>query len=278
MSRDYYGTLAEAFDSAAQDYDRLYGSNRVMAWMRAQSLALLRSVFPTGGQLLEVGCGTGEEALALAAAGYRIVATDISPAMIRTAQAKPQPEGASSVAWRVLPAGQLHKLAQEHGAASFDGAYASFGALNCEPDLGPVAQALADLLRPGAPLVCSLMNRWCLWEIAWGLLHLRPREAFRRGGGWKVAGLASPTGSLSVPVRYYGPRDFVRAFKPQFSLQRMIALPVILPPPYQTSLVERHPRLFALLEVVECRVRGSFPFYYLGDHFVVVLIRRSATG
>ena len=271
---EHYAHLSRAFDSAAADYDALYQRNRIMAWMRTESLTTLQSSFRPGSLLLEVGCGTGEEALALANLGYRIVATDISPAMVHTARAKAQAAGVEGVSWRVLAAGQLPELAHDYQAGSFDGAYSSFGGLNCEPRLAPVVEALSCLLRPGALFVCSVMNRWCLWEVTWGLVHLRPREAFRRlARGWTQAGLAAPEGRLSVPTRYYSPRTFVRAFAPHFQLQSVRGLPALLPPPYLDHLPERYPALFARLKALDDRLRNRFPFHSLGDHFLVTLVR-----
>jgi ubiquinone/menaquinone biosynthesis C-methylase UbiE len=275
VSRTYYRQVAEAFDEAAQNYDALYQGNRVMAWMRQESLAALQEAFPPGSHLLEIGCGTGDEALTLARLGYSIVATDISPAMIETCRHKAEAQGSQGIDWRVVPAGQAGTLLAGYEPAAFDGAYASFGALNCEPELEPVAATLARLLRSGARLVCSIMGRWCAWEIAWGLVHLRPRQAFRRlGQDWIGAGLASPGGTLSVPVRYYTPGAFARAFKPHFRVHLARALPVFLPPPYLDHLLERHPALLARLAGLERRWRDRFPFYLLGDHFLLVMERR----
>jgi hypothetical protein len=174
----------------------------------------------------------------------------------------------------VLPASQLADLLGDHAPSSFDGAYASFGALNCEPNLAPAFAALAALLRPGAALVCSPMNRWCAWEIGWGLLHLRPRQAFRRlRRGWLAAGLASPEGRLAVPTRYYSPGSFARHLAPAFRVRQVRGLPVLLPPPYLARLFERHPALFARLERIERRCRDRFPCRSLGDHFLMVLER-----
>jgi len=269
----HYAQVAQAFDQAARDYDALYQANPLMAWLRQESLATLQAVFPPGSQLLEIGCGTGDEALALGRAGYHIVATDISPAMIQAARAKAGLD-TGDVTWRALPAGQLADLLADYACGSFDGAYASFGALNCEPDLAQTITALAKLLRPGAALVCSAMNRWCAWEIGWGLLHLRPRQAFRRlGGDWLAAGLASPDGRLTVPTRYYTPRGFARRAAPHLRVRQVRGLPVLLPPPYLAHLLERRPSLFARLERSERRCRDCFPFHSLGDHFLLVLER-----
>ncbi|MGD9048285.1 MAG: methyltransferase domain-containing protein [Anaerolineae bacterium] len=270
----YYAGVSQAFDRAAQNYDALYQANPVMAWMRSESLTALLTAFVPGSRLLEIGCGTGDEAIALSRAGYRIVATDISAGMIDAARTKAQTLDPGEVTWRVLAAGRLVELLGEYGPGSFDGAYASFGALNCEPELAPVFDALARLLRPGAALVCSVMNRWCAWEIGWELLHLHPRQAFRRlGKGWLTAGLASPGGSQPVPVLYYTPRGLERAFAPQFRTQAVFGLPVFLPPPYLAHLLDRHPALFSRLQRFERFLRDRFPFHALGDHFLLVAIR-----
>lgn len=270
----YYTGVSRAFDQAAQNYDDLYQTNPIMSWMRSESLSTLQATFPPRSQLLEIGCGTGDEAIALALAGYRIVATDISPGMIKAARAKARASHLNNLIWRVMAAGQLADLLDEYGPASFDGAYASFGALNCEPELVPVFDALARLLRPDAALVCSVMNRWCAWEIGWELLHLHPRWAFRRlGKGWLQAGLASPGGSLPVPVLYHTPRSLRRALAPQFQIQTVVGLPVLLPPPYLAHLLDRRSALFSRLQRPERFLRRHFPFHTLGDHFLLVAIR-----
>jgi hypothetical protein len=121
------------------------------------------------------------------------------------------------------------------------------------------------------------MNRWCGWEIGWGLFHLRPRQAFRRlGRGWIEAGLGSPDGGQAVPVRYYAPRTFARAFEPYFRLRTVWGLPVFLPPPYLVAFWDHHPALMARLDGAERRWRDRRPFSALGDHFLVVLERTEA--
>jgi hypothetical protein len=118
------------------------------------------------------------------------------------------------------------------------------------------------------------MNRWCLWEIGWGLIHLRPREAFRRlRRGWIPAGLASDAGRLTVPTRYYSPHAFAQPFIPHFEVQGVRGLPVWLPPPYLDHLVTRHPSLFSRLQALELRLRDRSPFHSLGDHFLIKMVR-----
>jgi hypothetical protein len=142
-----------------------------------------------------------------------------------------------------------------------------------------VASGLARLLPPGAALVCSVMTRCCAWEIGWGLVHLRPGEAFRRlRGDWVQAGLAAPEGRLTVPTRYYSPRSFAQALAPHFRLRSARGLPVLLPPPYLAHLVAGHPDAFGRLERLERRVRDHYPFHSLGDHALLVLERTESAA
>jgi SAM-dependent methyltransferase len=43
---------------------------------------------PAGGRVLDAGCGTGRDAAAFERAGYRVTATDASPAMVEAARAR----------------------------------------------------------------------------------------------------------------------------------------------------------------------------------------------
>src|SRR6188508_1027846 len=70
-----------AFDAAAASYDADTLTNPVMRWLRRENLRNLRRCFRPRDRLLEIGCGSGAEALALARFGARILATDASPRM-----------------------------------------------------------------------------------------------------------------------------------------------------------------------------------------------------
>ncbi len=81
----HYKTLEVRFDRAARLYDATYGpadeqghGNPLMDWLRAEHLSILRDLLPAGASVLDIGCGTGEEALALVRDGYSVLGIDIS--------------------------------------------------------------------------------------------------------------------------------------------------------------------------------------------------------
>jgi SAM-dependent methyltransferase len=272
MMGDLYRELDAGFGSSAAAYDREAVANPAMVYMRGVSLQMLRANFASGERVLELGCGTGEEAIAMGRAGVEVLATDVSAQMLAVAQAKIAAAGLEPVVQtRRLAAGEIGALVDEMGARALDGAYSSFGALNGEPDLRVVGCALAALIRPGGRLVVSVMNRFYPFEVLWFLAHGRPREAVRRWGGSALARV-SPSMAVRVRTWYWTPRRFARAF-PAFRRVSCRALTLLLPPPYAGHLWARFPSWMEWLEHVEERLASQSPLCGLGDHFTIALER-----
>jgi hypothetical protein len=182
------------------------------------------------------------------------------------------PGGLPNLTTRVLAAGELSRLLEGYGERSFDGAYSSLGALNCTRDLPSVAQTLSKLVRSGGVVVVSLLTKYCLWESLWYLAARRPRLAFRRWSGY-ARGTAIP-GGPQMDVYYWPVREIERAFRPYFQIRERRALPWALPPTYAAGFLRRHPRLFRALSRLERATGALWPFYTLGDHVHLELIRR----
>src|ERR1700722_8166096 len=73
----------DAFDSVAADYDGPRGNNELIQRMRAEMWRWLDTVFKAGDSVVDLGCGTGLDAVHLASLGYRVTATDWSPQMVQ---------------------------------------------------------------------------------------------------------------------------------------------------------------------------------------------------
>src|SRR3989344_5691712 len=78
-----------AFDSIASAYDRWYDTPVGRLVDRLEKDAVFALVEPQRGDLvLDLSCGTGNYALALAQRGFRVVGVDVSEPMLRVARAK----------------------------------------------------------------------------------------------------------------------------------------------------------------------------------------------
>lgn len=245
-----------------------------MAWMRKENVALLQQEFPKQSRLLEIGCGTGEEAILLAQAGHTILATDISPGMARITIEKVKAAGLEQhVKVIALPGGHLNAILP---VKRFDGAYASFGSLNCEPNLRQFVHNLANLLHPDSKFVFTIMARWAFFEIGWHLFHKEAQQGVRRlKTGWQSANLnGAGEEQTTVPVRYLSITEIKKSFAKFFSLVEHFSLPLLLPPPYLNDFYLRHQNFFDQITPLERKFRKIWPLRNTGDHIAFVFRRR----
>ncbi len=262
---------AHPFDGAAEAYDRTFTDTRLGRWLRAQVWQRLERSFNPCDRVLELGCGTGEDALWLAERGVEVTALDASEGMLEVARRKaagcPAGERARFLHWPLAGGGSVELPASEGG--TFDGAFSSFGALNCLASLEPLGAALARCLRPGARVVLVIMGPLCPWEIATFLLRGRPTQAFRR---WR-SGAPARVGGESLPVWYPSPGRLRRQLAPAFRHRRTVGVGVVLPPSHLAARVERHPRLFRLAARLDPLAGATWPGARLADHYLSVFER-----
>jgi ubiquinone/menaquinone biosynthesis C-methylase UbiE len=256
-----------AFDSVAADYDGPRGNNALIQDMRRTMWASLDQVFAPGSRLIDLGCGTGLDAVRMASCGHDIVATDVSAGMLARTRARADREGLTQrVDTQRIGAHELDLL-----EGRFDGAYSNLGPLNCVPELEAVARGCARLIKSRGAMVVTVIGRLCPWEI----FH------YARRGRWsrvrvRFARNIVPVGMNhhTIWTRYYTPREFFRPFAHDFALEHFRGLCVFAPPPYLSSVAERHPRLYAALQSLDRRVAGWPLVRGAGDHFLMILRRR----
>ncbi len=253
------------FDAVAKRYDQEFTHSRLGRELRERVWKRLAVHFPPGSRVLELGCGTGEDATWLAASGVSVVATDQSPAMLEVARKKTR--GSVELAHLDLTCPEADFL-----NGTFDGAFSNFGGLNCVEDLQPLARSLARWLRPGAPVVLVVMSPLCLWEILWNLARLDPRTAFRR---WKRGGSEARIEGHPLQVFYPRPSRLAEAFEPELHLVQWRGLGVALPPSSLAAAMERHQGLFRFLRRLENWTSQLKPFSFLGDHTILELQKGS---
>src|SRR5262245_51254539 len=77
-----------AFDDMAAAYDAVFTASALGRSLRTLTWERLDAALPNSGRVLEIGCGTGEDAIHLARRGVDVLATDPSPSMLRVAAEK----------------------------------------------------------------------------------------------------------------------------------------------------------------------------------------------
>lgn len=254
--------LASPFDQIAADYDSEFTESALARVLRARVWARLEARFDGRESLLELGCGTGEDAIHLARRGHRVLATDAAAQMIRVARLKAERAGvADRVRFLCAP---MESLAGMLGQEVFDGVYSNFGAVNCVADLTALARMLASRLAPQAPLVFVAMGRHVPWEWAWYLARGDRGRAFRRlhpqGVDWR-----------GLRIHYPTPATLGKQLAPWFAVARCSALGFALPPSYASTWLERRPRALAALRALD-RAASRFTAT-LADHYILEAVR-----
>ncbi len=257
--------LPSPFEALAATYDETFTRTLLGERMRNAVRRRLDAAFPPGARVLELGCGTGEDAVHLAARGVRVVATDAAEGMVAATRAKAAGAGlADRVQALRLDAALLEGAGLD---GPFDGAFSNFGALNCVPDLAPVARGLARHVQPGGRVLLCFLGRRVPWEWAFFLARGDRRSAFRRlapgGAEWRGLRVFYP----SLPA-------LRRLFAPGFRFASARAIGLLVPPTYAGAFAARHPRLIGALDAVERRVEAIPPFPSLADHVLLELERR----
>lgn len=175
------------FASYAAVYDALY-ADKDYAGEAAQVAAALRRRQPGARTLLELGCGTGLHAIALAEAGFDVTGIDLSPGMLARAAERRA----------ALPASLQGRVDFRPGDARlvrldrrFDAVISLFHVASYQAAEGDLAAMFATAAAHLAPGGHFLFDFW----YGPGVLAQRPepREKRVRAGAAEVRRLATPT-------------------------------------------------------------------------------------
>ena len=265
--------ISSAFNAFAATYDADFTHTLLGRWLRQRVWRVLAEVAQPGQCILELTCGTGEDALWLAQRGLSVVATDSSGAMLRVANQKAKRAGViGKIATVQVSLQQLIAGAMPFTGPLFDGVLSNFGGLNTINDWRGLARGLSTVVKPGGWLVLVPMGPCCPWEIGWHLLHADATTAARR---WRQPATAQ-IGGQAISVWYPSARRLRRDFQPWFKHRHTESLGLWLPPSYLQHLVQRRPGLFARLNRLEqatARLTAG-----CGDHYICVFNREKGVG
>jgi SAM-dependent methyltransferase len=267
----YYNSVQEAFDSASEEYDFTISHNYINTWIRKRSVGELVRLTRPSDVLLEIGCGTGTEAIMVSKHVKGTVATDIAERMLEILRKKVL---AKKLEHRVIVArARASEIGTVEGllpGGKVRVAFSFNGALNCEPRLSQVAQRLAKIIEKNGYFLCSIRNTLCLAEaISHSMVLQLDKMAARKNQPTMVS-----VGGIDIPSYYYSPGVFAEFFKPYFKVKRIIGLPAFLPPAYLNDYYLRAGRAVRILEKLELALGSHFPFNRLGDQTLFVFQKR----
>jgi len=156
------------------------------------------------GRALDIGCGTGTQAVYMARSGWEVTAVDAVPRPLSRARARADEAGVS-VDWILADAARLHRLDLTPGfTLVFD--RGCFHGLD-ESQRGAYAAAVDELAAPGATL---LMMAFAPNRVVAAPAGLEQSELVGRFPEWELASVSPDSdGEISGPLRNV-PRTWYR--------------------------------------------------------------------
>lgn len=253
----------EQFDSAASDYDLIFTDSCVGKAQRSQVWRYVdRYVTPNAKNILEINCGTGEDAKIWSERKKNIVATDISPEMIQIAQKK-----APEIQCEILDVTKLNTT-----KGHFDTVFSNFGGLNCLPteELEKFFSDAGEILDSGNHMVLVIMGKKCLWDQFYMIFKRRLKDRNRRNTDQPVD--VNVEGE-NVPTWYYSPDQIEELAEAKFDTITIRPIGLFVPPSYLAPAFEKRKGLFSFVKWLDRQFTHK-KFSNLADHFLIVLKRK----
>jgi ubiquinone/menaquinone biosynthesis C-methylase UbiE len=220
-----------------------------------------------GLEMLELNCGTGEDALLFSDRGFNIVATDVSEEMLKITQQKVRQFSMQHrISSHFL---DLETFDETIFDKKFDLIFSNFGGLNCiNPEsLKKLLEKIPAILNPGGRFIAVIMPKFCLWESFYFLSRFRFKRAFQRLT--KKEGMAEVDGILSK-VWYYKPSQ-IRKWSVQFKIVGVKPVGFMLPSSRLEPFYSRKKKWLKFLNNLEKKASRFKVFASMSDYYLIDL-------
>ena len=258
----------QAFDQYAAQYDEIFSNSDIGVAQRNQVWERLTPYLKGGQHILEVNCGTGVDAIALAEKGIQVTATDLSPAMIEVGQHKLQNRPSLRIQFKPLSFQQLLPALE---GEQFDLIFSNFGGLNClsPKETYQLNNDFAQMLLPGGYLALVYMSKHCIWEQFYHWCKGEFKIAKRRKQPMPIQ---AKVGGKGIDTWYASIQQTLEYF-PAFQLVEQFPIGLFVPPSYLNPYFSNRPRVLNML--IKLDRHFALPaFADYADHFMIILKRK----
>jgi len=260
------------FDIMAETYDSDFTHSEIGQLQRKkvwQFLSPVISSYQRKIKILELNCGTGEDALELARLGHSVTATDASEKMIQKSREKAELLNRSNIRFETCSFEELHQF---FNMERFDLVISNFGGLNCinKKELTLLSQQLSVLTEDSGKLFLVIMSRRCLWEIFYFSVKGKWSTAFRR----MKRSVMFSIGENQFSVFYYSPENVKRIFAQFFTYIHSYPVGLLIPPSYLEKTFLKHKHWLFHLSRWENKLNKYNLFSNLADHFCIILQKK----
>lgn len=267
--------MTATFDHIAGIYDQEFTHSAVGALQRQKVWDYLDQVMHAHHlSVLELNCGTGEDAIHLAAQEHEVLATDLSEEMLTVAHSKAKKMGfEDQISFLKCDINDIEKIDFNR---KFDLILSNFGGLNCVDAMAlkKLSKVASRLLKSNGRFIGVIMPGFCLWESLYFLGKARGTQIFRRS-------LKNPLqvniNGQNIETWYYGPHRIKKIFKDEFRLVGLKPVGFFLPPSYLQKFFGRREKFLNYLDQLEDSVNHFSSLAGYSDHFLIDLELKTTT-
>lgn len=257
----------QVFDSYAQTYDDHFTNSLIGKAQRKQVYKHLKNhTYFFNKSVLEINCGTGEDAVWLSKMATYVLATDVSSEMLKVANSKVK---GKNIEFKQLAAQDIETLVPE----KYDSIFSNFGGLNC---LSPQEMILfgdgcEQLQIHENQLAFVIMGTKCLWERFYFKKKGDKEKAFRRTN---VKGVDTVIDKQQFKTYYYSPSDIKFFFKENYYHIATKPIGLFVPPSYLEPYFKKRKVVFHALVWLD-KIFGRFSFLSnYADHYLIVFEKK----
>ncbi|MBC7863051.1 MAG: methyltransferase domain-containing protein [Bacteroidia bacterium] len=257
------------FDAYAEGYDTHFTNSPIGRMQRERVHRFFKRFVKTKKNILEINCGTGEDAVWMARAGHSVLATDMSKEMLNQAEKKKHIRKIDNLELQHCAFKDLHTLKTK----PFDLIFSNFGGLNCvsKDELKQLSDDFSNLLLPKGRLVLVIMGRKCKWERSYFKKKKENEKAKRR---MSEEGIKTMISGCSVETWYYSPKEIIRIFAANFNAVNTKPVGLFIPPSYLNNYFGKKKITLNILNLLE-KLFGEFSvFSDYADHYFIILEKK----
>lgn len=259
--------LHEAFNNYARQYDQHFTNSLIGKAQRLQVYDYLKTLqFFSNKTILEINCGTGEDAKTFNEHKAIINATDISEQMLEIARQKNKNTPIQFIQCSIQ---DIEKKFTENKFAVM---FSNFGGLNClnEKELIQFSKAVNNLTLPKSDLVFVIMGTNCFVEKLYFLFKVNGAKAFRRK---QKLGAETTINNEHFTTYYYSPQKIKTIFKTNFEVVHTKPIGLFVPPSYLEPFIKKHPTVFKILTIADSFFSHIKFLSNNADHYLIHLKR-----
>ncbi len=261
------------FDNYAKDYDEHFTNSLIGKAQRSLVYKFFEKFIQVNSsdqqKILELNCGTGEDAIWLSNHGFNVLATDISEKMIDTAISKAEK---NAVQIQFIQSSVQNILANTNNQ-TFNIIFSNFGGLNCisPEELKKLSSECLTLTNKTSFVAFVIMGRKCIWEKFFFTWKKDKQKSKRRKS---LDGVKAIIDNNEFLIWYYSPKEIKELFNESFEIITVKPIGIFIPPSYLENWIKNKKWLFTILLFIE-NIFGSFSFLSdYADHYFILLKKK----